>query len=328
VSIRTVDWLRDHGFESAVNNIEQWYYTRHKPTGTVPSRSDLPTGSVAKASGGTSAEASAKAPATTTTLAGGGTWQDVGGLAVAPSGAQEAAVVPDPRYPSVGVALVRLDQQQVRTVYVPGLQEPGGRFSWGGGIPVAARPRLVAAFNAGFKMRHITGGVWTEGRSAGHLLQAGQASVVIYRDGHTAIAKWGRDASLTPDVVSVRQNLSLIVDGGRAARDLVTDRTHKWGTYNSQLQFTWRSGIGIDPQGRLIYAAGRQMSITELATALIDGGAVRAMQLDIHDNVVTFNWFHHHGAATSGSRLMTSMTRPADRFLFPDWRDFFAIEAR
>ena len=131
-------------------------------------------------------------------------------------------------------------------------------------------PSLVAAFNAGFKMRHITGGVWTEGRSAGHPLQPGQASIVIYRDGHTQIASWGRDAVMGSDVVSVRQNLALIVDGGRTVPDLLTDRTHKWGTFNSQLQFTWRSGIGIDAQGRLIYAAGRQMSITQLATALVD----------------------------------------------------------
>jgi hypothetical protein len=133
---------------------------------------------------------------------------------------------------------------------------------------------------------------------------------------------------MSADVVSVRQNLALIVDHSQPAPDLVTDRSHKWGTYNSQLQYTWRSGIGIDAQGRLIYAAGRKMSITELATALVDAGAVRAMQLDIHDGVVTFNWFRQQGDRTVGSRLMASMTRPADRFLAPDWRDFFALEAK
>ena len=52
------------------------------------------------------------------------------------------------------------------------------------------------------------------------------------------------------------------------------------------------------------------------------------MQLDIHDGVVTFNWFRHDGAKTTGTPLMQSMTRPGKRFLAPDWRDFFAVEAK
>ena len=42
VSVRSVDWLRDHGFESAVNGVEQWWYTRNAPTGTRPPTGDIP----------------------------------------------------------------------------------------------------------------------------------------------------------------------------------------------------------------------------------------------------------------------------------------------
>ncbi len=324
LAVRSVDWLRDHGFESIVNRIENWYYTRTKPTGNRPSRGDLPPTVAARPP----SEPVPSAASTTTTLPGGAGWQDVGGLAVQPAAIQQSFVIPDPVFPSVAVGLVRIDQRAVRTVYVPGLREPGGLFQWGGGIPVAERPRLVAAFNAGFKMKHITGGVWTEGRSAGHPLEDGQASVDIHRDGHVTIDQWGRDTHMSPDLVSVRQNLALIVDRGRAVPDLLTDRTHKWGTFNSQLQYTWRSGLGIDAQGRLIYAAGREMRITQLAAALVDAGAVRAMELDIHNQVVTFNWFRHAGGRLFGTRLLPSMNRPPDRFLAPDWRDFFVVQAK
>ena len=306
VSVRSVDWLRDHGFDSAVNHVEQWWYTRHRPTGSAPATADLPS-------------EGARTP---------GVWHDVAGLDVPGAFVQQSYVLPDPRFPSVAVALVRLDQHAVKTVYVPGLKEPGGSFNWGGEVPTAQRPELIAAFNAGFRMRHITGGAWTEGRVAGHPLENGQASAVIYRDGHTVIGQWGRDVSMTSDVVSVRQNLDLIVDGGLPVPGLVTDHANRWGTTHSQLQYTWRSGLGIDSHGRLIYAAGREMSLTQLAQALSDAGAERAMQLDIHDNVVTYNWFRRQGSTVTGSRLMTSMTRSADRFLAPDSRDFFAIEAR
>jgi len=44
VQIRTVDWFRDHGFESGVSYAEQRWYTRSKPNGKTASRRDLPSG--------------------------------------------------------------------------------------------------------------------------------------------------------------------------------------------------------------------------------------------------------------------------------------------
>jgi hypothetical protein len=138
VSVRSVDWLRNHGFEGVVNRVEQWYYSS-KPTGTAPPRADLPFARRVRA------RTDAPASATPTTLPGGTTWQDVPGLAVPPAAVQQTFVIPDPAYPSVAVALVRVDQSKVRTVYVPGLQEPGGKFAWGGRIPLSQRPGLLAA---------------------------------------------------------------------------------------------------------------------------------------------------------------------------------------
>ncbi|MFN8052134.1 MAG: phosphodiester glycosidase family protein [Acidimicrobiales bacterium] len=330
VAVRTVDWARDHGFETVVDRAEQWWYTRSKPTGTRPSAQDLPPRS------GTQAVATTAAVPIPVVVhparRGEGRWRVVDGLTSAPGSVQETFVRPDPGFPSVSAAVVRLDQRATRLVFVPGLRQPGvGHWSWGSEIPPAVRPTVVAAFNAGFKFKDTRGGLYTEGRHTVRPLATGLASIVIHRDGTADVADWGRDAHMSSDVVSVRQNLSLIVDHGRPVPGLLVDRGSKWGKLKSQFQFTWRSGLGVDREGRLLYVAGRRMTLTELAAALTDAGAVRGMQLDIHSDVVTFNWFRPvAGSATAvrAAKLMPSMQLSATRYLRPDQRDFLAVLAR
>lgn len=340
VGVRSVDWLRDHGFESIVNSIEQWWYTRTKPTGSKVPTSELPNvlrpkafeSAASTSSGPTTQPPSTIPPLVSPPQAGEGVWQPVDGLAVPSSAVEQTFLRPDRRFPSVGAILVRIDQAATGLVYVPGTVQPGGGpWSWGSQIPAGQRQRVIAAFNAGFKFKHTKGGVYTEGRTAVRPLQDGLAAIVIGKDGTADVAKWGRDATMGPNVASVRQNLDLIVDHGKAVDGLVTDRGGRWGTVKSQLQFTWRSGLGVDSRGRLIYAAGPKMTLTQLATTLARAGSVRAMQLDIHDNVVTFNWYRPvAGTRTdvTGARLTPAMTRDATRYLDPDQRDFFAVVAR
>lgn len=327
VSVRSVDWLRDHGFATPVAAGEQWWYTRRVPTGTHPAAGDLPNQShgalVATAQSDTIRSIQP------TPQAGEGVWQGVDGLAIRSSAVQQTFVRPDATYPSVAVNLVRFDQSAVTTTYVPGLQQPGGSgWAWNSQIPHSQRASLVAAFNAGFKFKDTAGGVYTEGRQVVRPLQNGLASIVIRSNGKMEIDQWGRDATLSSDVASVRQNLHLIIDNGTIDPGLTSDRNMLWGSAKSQLQYTWRSGIGVDARGRLIYAAGPKASLTDLATALGDAGAVRAMQLDIHDQMVTFNWFRTSGDVTTGTKLTPSMQRDANRFLAADQRDFLAIQSR
>lgn len=51
------------------------------------------------------------------------------------------------------------------------------------------------------------------------------------------------------------------------------------------------------------------------------------MELDIHRDMVTFNLFTHE-AGVSGHKLLPDMTRSADRYLNPDWRDFLMVTPR
>ncbi len=155
--------------------------------------------------------------------------------------------------------------------------------------------------------------------------------MVIHADGTADVASWGRDATMASDVVSVRQNLSLIVDAGRPVDGLMSNPDGLWGSRKSQLQYTSRSGLGVDAQGRLLYAAGRDMSLGQLASALSDAGAVRAMQLDIHNQMVSFSYYRPDPGSARGvsaSKLISGMQRDATRYLDADQRDFFAVQAR
>ena len=59
----------------------------------------------------------------------------------------------------------------------------------------------------------------------------------------------------------------------------------------------WRSGVGIDRRGNLIYAAANDQTVGSLAAILIHAGAVRAMELDINTYWTSFITYRHPGAA-------------------------------
>ena len=89
-----------------------------------------------------------------------------------------------------------------------------GRTSTPRPIRPSAAATLVAAFNAGFRMQDANGGYFTEGKTVIPLRTA-RRSFVIYKNGTATIGAWGTDVKMTPDVVAVRQNLDLLVSGGK-----------------------------------------------------------------------------------------------------------------
>jgi len=219
-----------------------------------------------------------------------------------------------------GVELAWIDPQLTRLVFAPGTRDPGGPWSWGGQIPDAVRPLLVAGFNGGFQMQDIPGGFYHEGRTVKSLVP-GQGSLVIYNDGRATVGEWGRDVSLTPDVVSVRQNLGLLVDNGAPVAS--AGNPGAWGTSVAGTA-TARSAIGVDANGGIIVGMARVVP-QGLAQAMIAAGAVRAMQMDINPDWVTFGFFGTNpDGSVSGARVMGT-GGPSNLFLTPHTRDFFAV---
>jgi hypothetical protein len=181
-------------------------------------------------------------------------------------------------------------------------------------------------------MQDAKGGWYSEGRQVYPLVN-GAASFVIYKNGTANVVQWGRDQTLTSDVASVRQNLSLIVDNGKVNPAVYSNNFLIWGATVGNAVLVWRSGVGVTANGAIIYAAGAGLSTANLANILIRAGAVRAMEMDINSTWTNFFYFNpstNNGLAlpSNGSRLVYNMLRPPARYFEGTARDFIAAFAR
>jgi hypothetical protein len=326
--MRSVEWMRDHGGSPLVDRVENWYYTTNRPTGSAPATFAPPH----TAGAGVASRSPLASPAPAPLLAGHsrilgeGTWVpgrlDPGG---APA-IYTSFFRPDPQYPSVVAGVAWIRARSTIAHLVGGTREPGGHL-WPGGAQVDRGDvtKLVATFNSGWKMSDTRGGFYLAGASVGQL-RAGQGSLVIDDSGAATVGQWARDVRITPHVVAVRQNLALIVDHGRPVAGLAANSGRRWGSYENQHQYTWRSGVGVDAAGDLIYVAGADLTLPTLALALADAGVVRAMELDIHSALVSFaSWTPSVPGHVVPTKLLPGMERPAGRYLSADQRDFFYL---
>src|SRR4051812_29437353 len=126
------------------------------------------------------------------------------------------------------VVVMRADTYTTRLVLHAGYQDPGGdQWLAGPAISEAEKPTLLAAFNGGFRLNLGLGGFLVLGRGAG-TIQPGLASVVTYADGASDIGAWGQTVPAAgKKVISIRQNLGLLVDNGQPAADV--DQYGPWG---------------------------------------------------------------------------------------------------
>jgi hypothetical protein len=236
---------------------------------------------------------------------------------------------PDNVHTSLVAGAMWMDTTLLKTVFVPGTrQPPGAPQTWGTQVPPEDWAALVAAFNSGFEMQDARGGVYTEGQMVIPLVDSG-ASLVIDNNGKADVGAWGRDFQMSPDIVTVRQNLALVVDGGQPVAGLPDNADGQWGATVGNRVFVWRSGVGVDRNGGLVYVAGPGLSAVTLAVLLQRAGAVRAMELDINSDWVTAYTYEQADPADPGSlngiKLLPAMSHSNNRYLQPGESDFFAL---
>ncbi|HEY5343351.1 MAG TPA: hypothetical protein VIJ66_06795 [Solirubrobacteraceae bacterium] len=227
-----------------------------------------------------------------------------------------------------GVALMRFDQRLVHLTLHAGSSD-GGVNGWTYGDKISPREihLLVAAFNGGFKLTYRDVGF----SSGGHVavpLSAGLASIVTYTDGTTNIGAWQAGVpGANKKVFSVLQNQRLLVDRGVAASSVSSCIIACWGETIGGQTAVARSGLGITANGQLVWAAGEQLLPAQLAAALIDAGAVRAIELDINPDWVAGYLYPHHPSGPSPMPVVPGQLGLAGKLLEPYSRDFLAIVA-
>ena len=260
-------------------------------------------------------------------LQGEGQWQPAGDRLPGGWAIYATQLRPAVGYPPSGVAWI--DSAATTVALYAGTAEPQGSWSHQGEVVPAQQQTLLAAFNAGFRVYSYHTGWYADGRTA-LPLQPGKASFVIFANGTATVADWGRDVQLGPSVVSVRQNLGLLVDAGAPVATVSSPGL--WGAVFGGGVLTWRSGVGVTAAGDLVYVGGSDLDPASLARLLVAAGAVRAMELDINHEWVSFATFTHPGGLGGvppmGSNLVPGMYYSPSHYLAPIRRDFFAVSAR
>jgi hypothetical protein len=339
LGVRTVEWLRDNGARGIVNQIENWYYSWNAPAKGGPALKALP-----KQAGAATPNAAARLaksiartvappylppnirPVIRPALPGEGVWH----ATFAGGGPQPPVLItsfrPNPSYPQEVVGVGWVNHLRTSTFLYPGIQEPAVTLPDRGPeeVPTATRGKLVATFNSGFKLADSGGGFAIGGHTYAPM-KRGIATILRYRDGAIDVRAWAGGSDVPSSVLYAQQNLPLIVAGGRPNPNLSDGP--EWGATLGNAIQVWRSAVGIDRHGNLLYAVGNDQTVGSLAAVMIRAGAVRAMEMDINSYWPSFITYRHPGAAAPAN-LLPGMGRSPYRYLTPDDRDFFAVYLR
>lgn len=326
LGVSSVEWLRQNGGNSLVSEIENAYYTLTAPEKGGPALKSLP--QVGVAGGGADSSATSYRPPNVKplihpALPGEGVWKKAGAGVGARPPVLLTTFRSDPEYPQFVAGVAWIDSKRTRLEYVPGLDEPPEPLPHRGSgeVPPAQRKRLVATFNGGFPLETSNAGLIYRGKVVEAMVN-GIATVVEYRDGRIDIVRWQQGANVPPNVWFAKQNLPPIIYEGKLNPNLSDGP--EWGETVNNATRVWRSGLGIDAHGYLMYAAADYQTVESLAKILKQAGAVRALELDINEDWTSFISYRKPGA-TAPSNLLPEMFRSPERYLIPDERDFFAV---
>jgi hypothetical protein len=333
LGIRTVEWMRDNGARGLVNRVENIYYSLSAPSTGGPALRTLPDqpGVATATAAGRHHQLKGYRPPRIhlvihPALPGEGVWR----APLAGSRTDPPVLItsfrPNPSYPQLVAGVAWINRTNTHVQLYPGRLEPSVVLPSRGPmeVPTELRPKLVATFNSGFKLSD-SGGGFAIGGHAYAPLHDGLATILQYRNGRMDVRAWTGGPSVPANVIYARQNLPLIVDHRRPNPNLSDGP--QWGATLGNAIQVWRSAVGIDRHGNLIYAAANYQTVGSLAAIMIRAGAVRAMELDINTYWTTFITYRHPGAGDPAN-LLPSMDRSPERYLTPDDRDFFAVYQR
>ncbi len=332
LSVRTVEWIRANHGAWLVDTVEHYWYSWNAPAPGGQALKKLPNVGIVVHGSRPNRIAVAPyrprqiSPLLHPALPLEGVWQATGQLVRGAPPVLVTTFRPDVSYPRVVAYVAWIDHTRTQLALYPGRYEPPGASPRGPmEVPPGQRSKLLATFNSGFTYGDGHGGFAVDGQTV-KPLRAGEGTVVAYRDGRVDVITWRGGSSLPPWLVLARQNLPLIVDRGRPSPEL-TDPHAFWGYTLGNAVRVWRSGIGVDRHGNLIYAAADLQTAGTLAQLFVRAGAVRAMELDINPEWPSFITYISAGGQDA-VKLVPNSQQSIHRYLVPDDRDFFAVYRR
>jgi len=328
---RSVEWVRaEVPFgNSLVDEVEHIYYTADAPKKGGPAPKTLPVV-------GLNLPRSRKAavgprpikPVFAHPLPGEGIWKPTGPPVDGGPPVLVTSFRPEVEYPELLAYVAWFDHTRSAIGYYPGRYEPPNATVRGPMmVPYGQRWRLLATFNGGFTYEDGENGSTLNGK-VNEPLKDGKATLLGYRDGRVAIVDWRGGPNAGREVAWARQSLAPIVWNGRLNPKLNEDpNSPDWGFTLGGVTRVWRTGVGIDRRGNLIFVAAEGQTVISIAKALRHAGAVRAMELDINPDWHTLiTYTHKHGLTPK--MVEPQPNQPADRYLTSDDRDFFAVYKR
>ena len=205
VGSRFAEWARSHGVPGMVNWVESEWYRHHQPQvgGTPPVRLDPPTRPSRRRrppDRPTFRRRPRSCRPASPPLPGEGQWSPAGRLVGGVPAVYVTTLRPDPVHTSYVVGAAWMDTKLLRATLYSGSQIPGGGpYSHTAPVSAGARPPLVAAFNAGFLMSRPTGATTPTADRPSAPVRGGLLRGLHQR--HPTVGQWGRDATMSPDVV-------------------------------------------------------------------------------------------------------------------------------
>ena len=227
--------------------------------------------------------------------------------------------------PDIVAYVAWFDHTRTQLAYYPGGSEPPSAAVRGPMmVPYDQRSRLLATFNAGFTYTSGNDGSTDNGR-VNEPLSDGNATLIGYRDGRVDIVKWSGGPNAGPDVAWARQSQAPIVWNGQLNPNLNDDPdSPQWGLTLGGVGTVWRTGVGIDRRGNLLFVVADNQTVTTLAKIFQHIGAVRAMEFDINPDWHTLITYSHR-RGLDPTMVEPQPNRSPTRYLVPDNRDFFAV---
>jgi len=188
-------------------------------------------------------------------------------------------------------------------------------------VPPSSTSRLLATFNSGFYEQDQAAGFYVN-HTLYFPMVKGLATVVRYTNGSVNVVSWTGGARPGPDVVMARQNLPLLVNN--AVPTPTASNNAVWGLTLHGAPAVWRTGLGIDANGNLVYVAVSNVTAAQLAQVMVELHLLRAMELDINPEWPIFVTYAAPGAKGPSLDVPNPNQIP-NRFLYSSTKDFFAV---